>query len=256
MSKDNHQSKSDQLLLTLQVELVKLQKQIITKGDKVLIIFEGRDAAGKDGTIKTIVEYLSPRDTKVVALSKPSYIESGDWYFQRYVSELPHKGQLVIFNRSWYNRAGVEVLMHFCTKEEYQSFMKHINPFESMLVDAGIKIIKYYLDISKKEQAMRLKDREENPLKQWKTSPIDLEAQKKWDDYSKARDTMLLKTNQPCATWTVIRANNKKLAHINVIKDLLSRFDYPHKNTKLLKVDPDTVLTWPVNAKKLPQLEQ
>jgi polyphosphate kinase 2 len=256
MSKINDQTVIDEkALLLLQIELVKVQKYIISKGGKVLIIFEGRDAAGKDGSIKQIVEHLSPRDLKVVALGKPTNIESGDWYFQRYVSELPHKGQLVLFNRSWYNRAGVEYVMKFCTEDEFQQFMKHVNPFESMIVDSGIHLIKYYLDISKKEQAARLKDRETNPLKQWKISPIDLVAQKKWLDYSKARDSMLLHTNNPSAPWTVIQANNKKLAHINIIKDILNRFDYPKKNKKILKVDADIVIRWPAKSKKIPALE-
>jgi polyphosphate kinase 2 len=256
MSKENYPKENyDKTLLLLQIELVKMQKQIISKGDRVLVIFEGRDAAGKDGSIKRIVEHLSPRETKVVALGKPSEQEVGEWYFQRYVSELPGKGQLTLFNRSWYNRAGVERVMNFCTKDEYEQFMNTVNRFESILVDSGLTIIKYYLDISKQEQAFRLNDRKTDPLKQWKISPIDMVAQKKWAAYSKARNDMLMRTNHDDAHWTVIRANNKKLAHINIIRDLLSHFDYPQKNKKILNIDKSVVLYWPSNSKKIFTLE-
>jgi polyphosphate kinase 2 len=248
-------NETESLLLKLQIELVKMQKQVIAKGDQVLIIFEGRDAAGKDGAIKAFIENLSPRDTKVVALDKPSKLEEGDWYFKRYVSELPRKGQIVIFNRSWYNRAGVELVMKFCTKLEYETFMKNVNSFEDMLVDSGIKFFKYYLDISKKEQARRFKSRENNPLKQWKISPIDSVAQKKWVAYSKARDAMLLRTNHREAPWTVIDANDKKLAHLNIFKDLLGRYDYPQKDKRLLINDQNLVKVWAEDALKLPNLE-
>ena len=246
----------DALLLELQIELVKMQKHIIENKERVLVIFEGRDAAGKDGTIKRVVEYLSPRETHVVALSKPSEHENGEWYFQRYISHLPADGELVFFNRSWYNRAGVEPIMGFCRATEYQRFMKTVNIFETMLVDDGITIIKYYLDISKKEQAERLLDRKNNPLKQWKTSPIDEVAQKKWAAYSKYRNSMLLKTNHISAPWNIIHANNKKLAHLNVIRDLLSKINYPNKNKKILKLDPDIICTWKPDSKELPRLER
>ncbi|WP_281971372.1 MULTISPECIES: polyphosphate kinase 2 [unclassified Polynucleobacter] len=246
----------DALLLELQIELVKMQKHIIENKERVLVIFEGRDAAGKDGTIKRVVEYLSPRETHVVALSKPSEHENGEWYFQRYISHLPAHGELVFFNRSWYNRAGVEPVMGFCSASEYQRFMKTVNIFETMLVDDGITIIKYYLDISKKEQAERLLDRKNNPLKQWKTSPIDEVAQKKWGTYSKYRNSMLLKTNHISAPWNIIHANNKKLAHLNVIRDLLSKINYPNKNKKILKLDPDIICTWKPGAAELPALEK
>ena len=167
----------DELYL-LQIELVKLQRHFIKNGERILVIFEGRDGAGKDGSIKRIVEHLSPRETRIVALGKPSDRETSEWYFERYVAQLPSKGEFALFNRSWYNRAGVEHVMGFCTEKEYLEFMKTVNGFEAMLVGSGMKLIKYYLDISKKEQAERLLDRVKDPLKQWKTSPIDQQAQK------------------------------------------------------------------------------
>jgi len=253
---NNAKKSYDALLLELQVELVKMQKHIIENKEHVLVILEGRDAAGKDGSIKRIVEYLSPRETHVVALSKPSYHEKGEWYFQRYISHLPAEGDLVFFNRSWYNRAGVEPIMGFCTKTEHQRFMKTVNTFETMLVDDGITIIKYYLDISKKEQAERLLDRKNNPLKQWKTSPIDEVAQKKWATYSKYRNNMLLKTNHSSAPWTIVHANNKKLAHLNLIRDLLSKINYPNKNKKLLQLDADIICNFKPDSTELPPLEK
>ncbi len=241
-------------LRLLQIELVKLQRHIIQKGKRLLVIFEGRDTAGKDGSIKSITENLSPRDTKVVALAAPSSIEEHEWYFQRYVAQLPSAGEMILFNRSWYNRAGVEKVMGFCTDDQYKLFISTVNDFESLLVRSNIQIVKYYLDISKEEQAKRLKDREKDPLKQWKISPIDQKAQKMWDAYSDARDKMLKQTSSSDAPWTVINANDKKLAHLNLIADLLSRFSYPEKDKKILKIDPKIVLTWPVGSKKLPKL--
>jgi polyphosphate kinase 2 len=220
------------------------------------LILEGRDTAGKDGSIKSVTEHLSPRDTRVVALNKPSPREEGEWYFQRYVAQLPTAGEFVLFNRSWYNRAGVEKVMGFCTDEQYKQFMATVNEFESLLVGSDIQLIKYYLDITKEEQAIRLNDRAKDPLKQWKISPIDQQAQKMWNVYSVARDNMLNHTSSKIAPWTVISANDKKLAHLNLIADLLSRVDYPEKDKKLLKIDPKIVLRWPANTKKLPKLSQ
>ena len=246
-------SHEDHLQL-LQIEFVKLQKEIIEKRLRLLVILEGRDTAGKDGAIKRITEHLSPRDTRVVALNKPSLKEEGEWYFQRYVVELPSAGEFVIFNRSWYNRAGVEKVMGFCTDAQYKQFIDTVNDFEALLVGSGIQILKYYLDISKDEQAARLKSREADPLKQWKTSPIDQQAQKYWKAYSAARDLMLKKTNSADAPWTVIHANDKKLAHLNLIRDLLSRVSFPQKDKKILRVDPKIVKSWPANSSKLPKL--
>jgi len=243
-------------LRLLQIELVKLQRHTIQTGKRLLLILEGRDTAGKDGSIKSITEHLSPRDSRVVALNKPSPREEGEWYFQRYVAQLPTAGEFVLLNRSWYNRAGVEKVMGFCTDEQYKQFMATVNEFESLLVGSDIQLIKYYLDITKEEQAIRLNDRAKDPLKQWKISPIDQQAQKMWSAYSVARDDMLKHTSSKIAPWTVISANDKKLAHLNLIADLLSRVDYPEKDKKLLKIDPKIVLRWPANTKKLPKLSQ
>lgn len=240
----------DQLRL-LQIQLVKLQNSLISNGDQILVILEGRDTAGKDGTIKAITEHLSPRETRVVALGKPSEGESAQWYFQRYVAHLPQKGEFVLFNRSWYNRAGVERVMNFCTKAQYTNFMDTVNEFESILVSSGITILKYYLDISKKEQALRLKSREDDPLKQWKISPIDQQAQKNWNAYSKCRNEMLQNTSPKDAPWTIVRANDKKQAHLNVIRDLLSRVSYPGKDKDLLKADKEIIFRWDGNLSKL-----
>jgi polyphosphate kinase 2 len=188
-------------LYRLQVELVKLQRHVIARGQKVLVILEGRDGAGKDGTIKRIVEHLSPRDIRVVALPKPSDREATQWYFQRYVEHLPAAGEIVLFNRSWYNRAGVEHVMGFCTEEEYDVFIRTVPVFERMLAQAGILIVKYYLDIDRAEQKRRLQARRDDPLKQWKISPIDDKAIKHWDDYTKARNAMLRLTDSSDAPW-------------------------------------------------------
>jgi polyphosphate kinase len=226
--------KKKEILHQLDIELVKLQKEIISSNLKLLVILEGRDAAGKDGTIKTITMHLSPRETRVVALGKPSDRQEHEWYFQRYTYHLPVSGEFVLFNRSWYNRAGVEKVMGFCTNKEYKSFFQDVELFEKMLVDAGIIILKYYLDISKEEQKSRLKDREKDPLKQWKISPIDMVAQKHWKDYSEARNEMLLKTNFKHAPWFVVDAIDKKTAHNALITHLLKQMKYHHKNEKLL----------------------
>jgi len=241
-------------LRLLQIELVKVQRQIISSNSKLLIILEGRDTAGKDGTIKCITEHLSPRETHVVALGIPTSRESGEWYFQRYVAELPSAGEIILFNRSWYNRAGVEKVMGFCTDIQYQKFMDTVNEFESLLVGSGIQLIKYYLDIDKKEQARRMESRKTDPLKQWKVSPIDQQAQKKWKAYSIARDLMLKKTSSADAPWTVIDANNKKLTHLNLIRDLLSRINYPGKDKKILNLDPNIVSPCPPLGKKPPKV--
>lgn len=199
-----------EILHELFVELVKLQKEVIASDLKLLVILEGRDTAGKDGTIKVITQHLSPRETRVVALGKPSDREDRQWYFQRYTELLPASGEFVLFNRSWYNRLGVEKVMGFCSHKEYNSFFKDVELFEKMLVDSGFIILKYYLDISKEEQETRLKDREKDPLKQWKISPIDKQATKHWKDYSVARNEMLARTNFKHASWFVVDAEKKK----------------------------------------------
>src|SRR6516162_7464653 len=230
----------------LQVELVKVQRHIIEHGHRVLVIFEGRDAAGKDGAIKRIVQHLSPRETRVVALGKPSDHDRASWYFQRYVPYLPSAQEMILFNRSWYNRAGVEHVMKFCTAREYESFLAEVIPFEHMLIGSGIQIMKYYLDITKKEQTTRLLDRKTDPLKQWKTSAIDAVAIKHWDRYTKARDRMLAATSSPSSPWIIVRANDKRAARLNVIRDLISRLACPE--TDKHQASPDRSVVFPYGA--------
>ncbi len=244
MSKNNKK-----ILHELFIELVKLQKEIISSDIKLLVILEGRDAAGKDGTIKRIVKHLSPRETKVVALGKPSDFQEREWYFQRYAAHLPVSGEFVLFNRSWYNRAGVEKVMGFCSDKEYKSFFTEVESFEKGLIDGGFIILKYYLDISKKEQEKRLKSREDDPLKQWKISPIDKEATKHWKDYSEARDEMLLKTNFKHAPWFIVNAVDKDETHIALISHLLKRSKYNNKEEKLLSHDHE--LVYPASAENI-----
>ncbi len=231
----------------LQIELVKLQRHFIQCDDKILIIFEGRDAAGKDGTIKRIVQHLSPRETRVVALGKPSDHDRTSWYFQRYAPYLPAAQELVLFNRSWYNRAGVERVMGFCTEAEHEEFMGSVSNFENMLVRSGVKLLKYYLDISKAEQKRRLIDRKTDPLKQWKVSPIDDQAIKHWKAYSLARNEMLARSHTPTAPWTLVRANDKRLARLNIIKDLLDRLHYTGKDKRLIRPDPQIVFAFDIS---------
>ena len=236
-NRSNEKQEYKRSLRELQVELVKLQNHLIKCDDKILVIFEGRDSAGKDGVIKRIVQHLSPRETRVVALGKPSDRDRSTWYFQRYVPHLPAEQEFVLFNRSWYNRAGVERVMGFCTKWEYDQFMETVTAFEQMLVKSGIRLFKYYLDIGKAEQRKRLRDRSRDPLKRWKASPVDGKALKLWDAYSRARNATLARTHHEAAPWTVVRADDKKLARINVIKDLLSRLDYCDKDEALVRPD-------------------
>ena len=244
----------DAQLHILQVELVKLQRHFIGCGDKILVLLEGRDSAGKDGSIKRIVEYLSPRETRVVALGKPSDRDRRGWYFQRYVAQLPVAEELVLFNRSWYNRAGVEHVMGFCSKDEHEEFMQSVPKFEEMLVNSGIKLLKYYLDISKDEQTRRLADRKRDPLKQWKSSPVDAVALKHWKAYSEARDAMLLRTHTPVAPWHIVRADDKRLARLNLMRDILSRLHYAGKKNKLVQPDQNVAFEFTaecIDAKRL-----
>ena len=229
----------DAQLHVLQVELVKLQRHFIGCGDRILVLLEGRDSAGKDGSIKRIVEYLSPRETRVVALGKPSDRERKGWYFQRYVVQLPVAEELVLFNRSWYNRAGVEHVMGFCSKDEHEEFMQSVPKFEEMLVNSGIKLLKYYLDIGKDEQTRRLAERKRDPLKQWKSSPVDAVALKHWKAYSEARDAMLLRTHTAVAPWHIVRTDDKRHARLNLMRDILSRLHYAGKKNKAVQPDPD-----------------
>jgi polyphosphate kinase 2 len=228
----------------LQVELVQLQRHVIANGERLLVIFEGRDAAGKDGTIKHITEHLSPRETRVMALGPPSDHDRRSWYFQRFVPHLPAAGEIVLFNRSWYNRAGVERVMGFCTKAETREFLVAAPRFEEMLIEAGIRLTKYYLDIGKAEQKHRLRDRRRDPLKQWKLSEIDTKAPKLWRAYSKARNEMLLKTHTAAAPWTIVRADDKEHARLCVIRDILWRHYYPGRHKDLALPDPNIVFAF------------
>jgi polyphosphate kinase 2 len=223
-------------LRRLQIELVKLHHHVIAHELRILVILEGRDSAGKDGTIKRIVEHLSPREARVVAPGKPSDREESEWYFQRYVRYLPAAQEIVLFNRSWYNRAGVEPVMHFCTPEQHEAFLRAVPHFEKLLVRSGTFVLKYYLDISRAEQAQRLQERRKDPLKQWKISPVDDAAQAHWKDYSDARDSMLLRTHHEDAPWIVVRADNKQQTRLNVIRDLLTRIP-GHKQRRDEKPD-------------------
>lgn len=237
-------AKYEASLRKLQIELVKVERHIIKHDHRVLVIFEGRDASGKDGTIKRIAEHLSPRETRIVALGKPSDKERTSWYFQRYVQHLPAAQELVLFNRSWYNRAGVERVMGFCTDNEYENFMESVLPFEHLLIGSGIQIIKYYLDISKPEQKRRLRDRREDPLKQWKISPIDEAALEHWDAYSSARDEMLARTSSDLSPWIAVRADDKRVARLNVIRDILSRLTCPESDKHHAVPDPNIVFRY------------
>ena len=216
-------------LKRLQIELLKLQNYVKEKGLKVLMIFEGRDAAGKGGTIKRITEHLNPRGAKIVALEKPNDKEKTQWYFQRYTTHLPSAGEIVLFDRSWYNRAGVEPVMGFCTQEEHHEFLREVPEFEKMLVKSDTILFKFYFSVSKKEQGRRFKKRETDPLKQYKLSPVDKESQKLWDKYTVAKYSMLMASNTEIAPWTVIRSDNKKFARLETIKHILNSMDYTNK---------------------------
>lgn len=224
-------------LRALQIELVKLHRYVIAKKRKLLVIIEGRDCAGKDGTIKRIAAHLSPREVRLVAPGKPSDREETQWYFQRFVGHLPAAQEIVLFNRSWYNRAGVEFIMKFCSAEEREAFLEAAPRFERMLARSQIQLLKYYLDITHQEQARRLRDRRRDPLKQWKISPVDEAAQKYWRAYSEARDTMLTRTHHQDAPWIIVRADDKHQARLNVIRDILRRVSYPKAEARLHRPD-------------------
>lgn len=228
----------DQELERLQRRVVDLQQRLIDQGRRVLILFEGRDAAGKDGAIKRLTEFMAPRRTRVVALPKPTEREATQWYFQRYVAHLPAAGETVILNRSWYNRAGVEPVMGFCTPDQAEAFLTQAPAFERALVDDGLALIKLWLDISKPEQAARLAERAQDPLKRFKVSPLDAEAQARWDAYSEARDRMLTQTHSKAAPWTAVRSDDKKTARLNVIRVILTAL-----GEKGVRPDADVVLS-------------
>ena len=220
----------------LQVELLKLQNWTKERKQKVIILFEGRDAAGKGGAIKRFMEHLNPRGARVVALEKPSETERGQWFFQRYVQELPTAGEIVLFDRSWYNRAGVERVMGFCTDEEYREFMRQAPEFERNLTRSGLHLIKFWFSVSREEQRRRFKERQYHPLKQWKLSPIDLASLDKWDEYTKAKEAMFQHTDTADAPWTVIKSDCKKRARLNAMRYLLHRIPYDDKDPK--KIGP------------------
>lgn len=215
-----------QELNRLQVELIKLQYWIQSQGIRAVVLFEGRDAAGKGGVIRRITQYTNPRIVRLVALPKPTERERGQWYFQRYVAHLPRTGEMVLFDRSWYNRAGVEAVMGFCTETEVQEFFVGCPRFEEMLLDSGIRLIKYWFTVGNEEQERRFQARRDDPLKRWKLSPMDLEARSRWADYTHARDRMFAHCHTERTPWTVIDGDNKKLARLNCIHHLLSEFDY------------------------------
>jgi polyphosphate kinase len=231
-------------LLALQIELVKLQRAIINDHRKIVIILEGRDAAGKDGTVKSIIQHLSPRETRAVALGKPTERDTTAWYFQRWVRHLPAGGEMVIFNRSWYNRAGVERVMGFSSEAECEVFLETVPVFERMLERSGITLLKYYLDITKAEQKKRLKDRRKDPLKQWKLSPIDEVAIANWKAYSRARNAMFARTHAVLTPWYIVRADDKHATHLNLIRHLLSKLDYADKDERLAVPDPKVVFAY------------
>jgi polyphosphate kinase len=213
-------------LFRLQAELVKLQDWVVANGKKVLILFEGRDAAGKGGAIKRITQRLNPRSCRVVALPAPNDRERTQWYFQRYVTHLPAAGEIVLFDRSWYNRAGVEKVMGFCTPDEYEEFFRTVPDFERMLVRSGITLLKYWFSITDEEQHLRFLGRIHDPLKQWKLSPMDLESRRRWEDYTVAKEIMLKRSHIPDAKWWVVQAVDKKRARLNFINHLLKQFSY------------------------------
>ena len=235
-------------LATLQLALIALQKKAIKDGWKILTVFEGRDAAGKDGAISRITEHLSRRNTLVVALPKPSDREQGEWYFQRYVEWLPASGEAVLFNRSWYNRGGVEPVMGFCTPEQHAQFLNDVPAFEKMLVDSGMRYGKFWLDISRETQAERLKARREDPLKAFKVSDLDAVAEAKWDDYTAARDEMLTRTHSEAAPWICVRADHKKAARLNIIRWLLHSTGEKKLLKGVAKPDPEVIFPFEISA--------
>ncbi|MCB1691547.1 MAG: polyphosphate kinase 2 [Pseudomonadales bacterium] len=233
--------------LLLQIELVKFQNWIQESGQRVALVFEGRDAAGKGSTIKRFMEHLNPRWARVVALEKPTDEERGQWYFQRYTKELPSRGEIVFFDRSWYNRAGVEHVMGFCTQEEYEVFIEQAPSYENMLVRSGISLVKFYLSVSRAEQARRFEERKTNPLKQWKLSPIDLEAQHKWDDYSEAKNAIFEKTDSDAAPWVIVKSEDKMRGRLETMRFVLNHFDYPDKDLSVIGPPDPLIVTFAHN---------
>ena len=237
MPRDDYEDKK----FALQIELLKLQNWVRDHGERIVCIFEGRDAAGKGGTIKRIMEHMNPRGARVVALEKPTEYERGQWFFQRYIENLPTTGEIVLFDRSWYNRAGVERVMSFCTPTEYLEFMRQTPELERMLVNSGIHLFKFWFSVTRKEQLKRFKSREKDPLKQWKLSPVDLASLDKWDDYTAAKENMFFYTDTADAPWTVIKSDDKKRARINCMRYILSKFPYDNKDPEVA-CEPDPLI--------------
>ncbi|GAB3394441.1 polyphosphate kinase 2 [Humibacter soli] len=231
----------------LQIELLKLQKWIKATDRRLVIVFEGRDAAGKGGTIKRFTEHLNPRGARVVALEKPTERERSQWYFQRYVEHLPAAGDIVMFDRSWYNRAGVERVMGFCTDEEYDRFIEQVPAFERLLVDDGIDLVKFWFSVTRSEQRTRFAIRQIDPVRQWKLSPMDLASLDKWDAYTSAKERMFARTDRRRAPWTVVKSNDKKRARLGAMRHVLSLFDYENKDHELVG-DLDPLIVGPASA--------
>jgi polyphosphate kinase len=229
----------EQELRQLQVELVKLQRWVQSSGERIAILVEGRDAAGKGGTIRRFTEHLNPRAMRVVALPKPSDEERGQWYFQRYIRQLPNKGEIVFFDRSWYNRAVVEPVMGFCSKKEHQRFLQQVPEFEHMLYEDGVTIIKFWFSISKEEQAKRFDARRQNPLKQWKLSPVDEKAQELWDSYTRYKEEMFSKTHTTYSPWIIVKANDKQAARLESLRYVLNLLPYKGKEEAQIRLTPD-----------------
>jgi len=226
----------------LQTELLKAQNWIKENGQKIILLFEGRDAAGKGGTIKRFTEHLNPRSARVIALEKPTEEERGQWYFQRYIKHFPTKGEMVLYDRSWYNRAGVERVMNFCTPNEYLEFMRETPNLERMMVNSGIKLYKYWFSVTQDEQHARFKSREADPLKQWKLSPIDRESIDKWDAYTRAKKAMFFYTDTADSPWIVIKSNDKKRARLNCMLHFLNSLDYPDKDTDVVHAPDNQIV--------------
>jgi len=229
----------EEQLAALQLELVKLQAHRLETGLRIIVVFEGRDAAGKGGTIGAFREYLKPRHANVVALSKPTEREQGQWYFQRYIAHFPTAGDMTMFDRSWYNRGGVEPVMGFCTRKQHQQFLEQTPAFERLIVEEGIAFFKIWLNVGQEMQIKRFHDRRHNPMKSWKLSPIDLKALQKWDDYTQARNSMLEATHTQHAPWTIVRSNDKRRARLNAIRHVLTNVDYDGKDEGAIgRIDP------------------
>lgn len=243
----------EQELKMLQMELVKLQQWVAKNNKRVAVIFEGRDAAGKGGSIRRFMEHLNPRSMRLVALNKPTDVEKGQWYFQRYIKELPNPGEIVFFDRSWYNRAVVEPVMGFCTEDQYKTFLVQVPEFEHMLYEDGVIVIKFWLSISKDEQLRRFNARNENPLKRWKFSPVDKKGQELWDRYTFYKDEMFSKTHTAYSPWVVIKTNDKKTARVECMRYVLSKFNYDGKELAQthLNPDPNVVMRYYRSVKQL-----